>query len=102
MDVLEGMQKGKLYIENVRDFFKIPYDNAEFLCEEAVQDGLLIRHWGYLCPNDKQIIGITDNPEEDNNVYKCQICESKDVPKFEFDNFELDLIKYYSIKDAHG
>lgn len=92
------MQPGKLYVENVREFFGVSFKNAQFLCEEGTREGLLVRKIGLLCPNDQRIIYVVENehsepPEE----IACDVCEDLERERSSFKPSELDRVMFYTL-----
>jgi hypothetical protein len=96
LQVLESMEPDKLYVENVRHFFGVSKENAEFLCEEATKEGLLKRKIGLLCLNDHNVILAVDHENEIPEEVKCDICEDMQRDRSIFESAELGRIVFYT------
>ena len=96
LKAIRAMESDKLYVENVRQFFGVPTENAEFLCEQAVNIGILVKKFGLLCPNDKNIIFVFDDKTERLPEHiTCETCESLEREQSTFDINDLDRIVFY-------
>ncbi|MBK7882475.1 MAG: hypothetical protein IPJ81_00530 [Chitinophagaceae bacterium] len=45
LQTIEKINPNKIYVENVRGFFKVPTFVAKLMCEMAVVDKVFIKKW---------------------------------------------------------
>lgn len=78
--VLRDMDPQRIYVENVRSFFHIPFGAARWICNRAVGAGLFSKHIAYLCPECEHVIAETEfnQPLNPNAVVACTLCELKE------------------------
>ena len=94
MEMLEA-EPDKLYVENVRAFFDVPRENAEYLCDQAVKAGILVKKIGLSCPNDQRIIAVLDGNVAPDEIISCDVCQSLEMEKSSFNPGELGQITFY-------
>jgi hypothetical protein len=97
LDVLKKTDPDRIYVENIRSFYKMPYFVAKFFCEMAVRNNLFIKKIGVLCPNEGRIILIVDRVEDIPDVIHCDNCELLEEEKYEFNRKECQTIVFYKL-----
>jgi hypothetical protein len=97
LKILELMesQPDKLFVENVRAFFDVPKENAEYLCEQAVKAGLLTKKTGLSCPNDQRIIAVLDEEVPLPESVSCEVCEDLEREQTTFNTSDLNRVLFY-------
>ena len=99
--LLEKTDPDRIFMENIRSFFHLPVSMAQFLCNQAVREGVFIRRIGYLCPNDdrhKLIFSIDDGEEVPERVI-CEVCQMRERFPSEFKVDTLPKFEFYKIND---
>jgi len=99
LNIVEHTNPDRIYIENIRQFYNIPYPFARFLCDLAVREGVFTKHFGIICPNENcgRIIKSIDNLNELPNEITCTTCEMLEESKFTFVKKEIKTIVYYKL-----
>lgn len=100
--VLEKMMDGKLYVENVRAFFNIPIENARFLCERGVREGIFNRRVGVLCKNAdcRRVLTDAESATALPGQVSCKNCEDMDEAAYRFESKKLDEVTFYVLAGA--
>lgn len=90
----------RIYIENVRSFFNIPFFLAKLFCEMAVKEGYFEKRIALICPNNNcsRVIKSTNNEISIPNDLKCLNCEINEEDNFIFDKSEVRKVIYYRLK----
>lgn len=99
MLLLSTTNPDRIYVENVRSFFNIPFSTAKLLCNMAVKENLFQKKIGLICPNYdcERIIMSVDSYEDIPLVISCDNCEVLENEKFEFTREEIKTIEYYRL-----
>lgn len=101
-DIVTKTNPEKIYVENIRRFFNVPYLIAEKMCDQAVRFGYFEKYFGYLCPYDDQIIYSTTSRDlSPEKVVTCQICEELEREKFEFEVKDLKKMIFYRLNPIY-
>jgi hypothetical protein len=95
INVLEHTNPDRIYIENVRSFYNMPFWAAKFFCELAVKEGIFRRRIGIVCPNDGRIIQTIDNLSEIPETITCINCQQLEIDKYEFSKSDVKTIIFY-------
>lgn len=90
----------RIYVENVRSFFHLPYKAAKVLCELAVKEGLFRKKYGVVCPSCGRIIKSYNIKEEIDEEIECELCRDLEEPKHIFQKSEVEIIEYYQLKNG--
>lgn len=99
MDVIERTDPERIYIENIREFYGLPYSVARYLCELAVKRGIFRKKIGIICPNDKRIIKSFDfEPDLDEEI-DCTACQIRETVNYTFKINKLNKVVYYQLKE---
>ena len=100
LQTISSVNPNKIYVENVRSFFKVPAFVAKVMCEMAVVDNLFIKKIGLVCPNSdcKRIIASYKSYNEIPDVITCSICEDEDKELHTFQTDKLEKVEFYQLK----
>lgn len=97
MRVLEVTDPQRIYVENVRSFYNIPFRLAKLLCEMAVRDRLFVKKIGIYCPDCERLILTVDNYSQIPPNIKCSTCELLEKDTFEYEESEYKIIEFYQL-----
>jgi len=98
LQVIKGIDPGKIEVENVRSILNTSRFNAKLICELAVQDGLFEKRIGFICPNEGKIIEDFDyNTVDFPETLTCNTCENDDQEQFAFKTSELRTVEFYRL-----
>jgi len=100
LEVIKKTNPRRIYVENVRSFFRLPTPLARFYCELAVREGLFTKHVGLLCPNDGRIIKSIEPGATLPESVVCEICQEIGEQRAEFSGQEVGRIEYYALRKA--
>ena len=68
-------EPARIYVENVRSFFGVPYRVAKALLNLGVSAGVFERCDAILCPNDNRVLfDLCDQGEPPDQLH-CEVCE---------------------------
>ncbi|SFZ90248.1 hypothetical protein SAMN05428642_101825 [Flaviramulus basaltis] len=97
--LFDELDPQRIYVENVRSFFRIPFKAAKFFCEMAVKDKVFIKKYGIYCPNEEcgRLIKSYSSRDEVENHVNCETCEMADREKFNFDKEDFEIIEFYQL-----
>jgi hypothetical protein len=97
--LLENTDPNRIYVENVRSFFNLPYKAAKFFCEMAVKENYFRKKIGLECPNHncKRIIKSINIDQEIEDHIRCSTCELNEEEKFVFNKEEINKIIFYQL-----
>jgi hypothetical protein len=98
-ELIDQLDPDRIYIENVRSFFGLPFSAARLLCEQAVRERLFLRRLGVLCPTCNRILLVVSSPDEIPKTVRCELCEMGDREPHEFDRSDLRTIEFYKLND---
>jgi hypothetical protein len=96
-ELIDQLDPERIYVENVRSFFGIPFSLARLLCEMAVREGLFLRRYGVMCPQCDRIITSAESERELPEKLKCEVCEINERDRYEYDVKECTVITYYKL-----
>ncbi|GAB3637260.1 hypothetical protein GCM10027422_28500 [Hymenobacter arcticus] len=99
LNVLEHTDPDRIYVENVRAFYGLPFFMAKFLCELAVREGTFIKKVGVECPNEGRLIVTANSAAELPKEVKCRNCELLEQDKFEFALEACHVVEFYKLND---
>jgi|SRR4051794_24032279 hypothetical protein len=94
---IERLDPGKIYVENVRAFFKVPTVVAKLMCEMAVVDKLFEKKIGLVCPGCGRILASYYKESEIPVDVLCDICEADDKDIYEYKSIDLERITFYRL-----
>lgn len=99
LQTINSINPGKIYVENVRSFFKVPTIVARLMCEMAVVDKVFIKKIGIVCPNSDchRIIASYNNESDIPEEITCSICENDENKISTFKTAELEKIEFYRL-----
>ena len=99
LHTIENINPEKIYVENVRSFFKVPSMVARLMCEMAVVDSLFVKKYGIVCPNSdcRRIIESYYDKNSIPEEITCEICENEESEKFTFKVSKLEIIEFYQL-----
>lgn len=101
LDIIEKTDPDRIYVENIREFYNLPYIAAKTLCEIATKEKIFRKKIGLICPNDecKRIIKSYDIDEKQDETLTCVPCSLREEEKYSFNTKELDKITFYQLGD---
>lgn len=99
LDIVERTDPERIYVENIREFYNLPYVAAKTLCEIAVREHIFRKKIGIICPNDESIIKSYDIDEEQDETVTCEKCLLREEEKHSFDTKDLEKIIFYQLKE---
>jgi hypothetical protein len=99
-EIIENTDPQRIYIENIRAFFNMPFSLAKFFCELAVKEKVFNKKIGILCPNEncERIIQSCDIDEQINETIVCIQCELMEKVEYRFKADELERITFYQLQ----
>lgn len=101
--LIEETNPDRIYVENIRSFFHIPFGLAQWLCDEAVREGLFEKRFGLLCPNCDSMIWDFADGEQPPLHLQCESCQVLDEEKSRCDSSACRKIPFYRlVKVKHG
>lgn len=102
LHTIESINPNKIYVENVRSFFKVPTYVAKLMCEIAVSDRLFTKKIGIVCPNSdcKRIILTFNSYKEIPSEISCSICEADDNLTSTFLTEKLEKVEFYQLNKS--
>jgi len=98
LQTIEGIDPGKIEVENVRSILNVNSRSAKFICEMAVQEKLFIKKIGLVCPNEGRVIEEFDSYNEIPEQITCHICETDEREHSTFKTSQLQKIEFYKLK----
>ena len=98
-NVIAQINPDRIYVENIRSFYNLPYRFARFLCEMAVKQRFFEKKYGLLCPNNecKRLIISFDKKSQIPNKIKCDQCELLEREKYIFEVTDKDILEFYKL-----
>lgn len=98
-EIIENTDPDRIYVENIRSFFRVPYTLARFFCEMAVREKFFKKKVGVFCTNDdcRRLIQTHDIRADINEEIICDICEDLEKEKFVFKKNDLDITEFYQL-----
>ena len=101
LDIAERTDPDRIYVENIREFYNLPYGAARVLCEIAVQEHIFGKKIGVICPNDecRRIIKSYDAEELRDETVTCIQCSLREEENYTFNTKELERIVFYQLQD---
>lgn len=97
LKTIESLDPGKIYVENIRAFFRVPTFIAKVMCEMAVVDNLFLPQIGLICPGCDRIIASYNSEHEIPETIECDICEIEEKDIYEFKTKDLKRINFYKL-----
>jgi hypothetical protein len=97
--LIEQLNPDRIYVENVRHIYNMPYFAAKVFCEMAVIDGIFEKKIGIECPNiecGRIVISVNDRKDLPKSI-QCKNCEILEKDKYEFSISDVELITYYKL-----
>lgn len=98
-EILEKTDPDRIYVENIRSFFRIPYTVARFFCEMAVKEKFFKKKVGVFCSNEdcRRLIKSYDSRSEIKDEIICDICEDLEKEKFVFVKEDIEIVEFYQL-----
>lgn len=100
-ELVEKTDPDRIYVENVRAFFKLPHPLAYVLCEAAVREGFFKGRVGVLCPSDEHIVASYESEADIPDVVHCRVCEFEGRPEMKHETGGANRIKFYQLVGRH-
>lgn len=97
--LFQRLDPNRIYVENIRSFFGLPFKVARFFCEMAVKQKYFTKKIGIICPNDGRIIMSVDSREDIPEKVVCEHCQFLELNESEFSPQEKDLIEFYKLTE---
>jgi hypothetical protein len=100
LQTISNINPNKIYVENVRSYFKVPTVVAKLMCEMAVVDNLFIKKVGIICKNSEcnRLIASYNSYAEIPETITCEICENEEKEIFTFKTKDLEKVDFYQLK----
>lgn len=98
MRIVEYTDPNHIYVENIRSFFNLNASVAKWLCEVAVKNNFLEKHYEYRCPIDDSVIYRTEDLSKITPELICQNCELNEEDKFSYNVEDLKPHPFYKIR----
>jgi len=95
--LVEDTDPDRIYVENIRAFFGIPFRFAEFLCDLAVRQGVFARKIGLICPQCGKMLLSVDSEDDVPEQILCDVCEIDERDQYIFDSAELTRLPFYQL-----
>ncbi len=98
-ELIEQTDPDRIYVENIRSFFKIPYRMARFFCEMAVKERFFRKKVGVFCTNDDcgRLIHSYNKRSEIDDEIICDLCADLERDKFVFEKEEIHITEFYQL-----
>jgi hypothetical protein len=74
-EIVENTDPGRIYVENVRAFFSVPYGVARAMCDLAVREGSFVRVFAAHCPTCDRTIATFATKDAIPAELECDHCE---------------------------
>lgn len=97
-ELIASTDPERIYVENIRQFFHMPYQVAKGLCEMAVKERVFDKKEGVICPSCRRIIKSCEVNEELTGEIICMVCQAKEEDTFCFKVNDLDRRIYYQLR----
>ena len=99
VEIIEKTDPDRIYVENIRSFFRVPYTVARFFCEMAVKEKFFKKKVGVFCSNEdcRRLIKSYDSRLEINDEIICDICEDLGKEKFVFVKEDIEIVEFYQL-----
>jgi predicted RNA-binding Zn-ribbon protein involved in translation (DUF1610 family) len=97
LNVLENTDPDRIYVENIRSFYHIPFKAARFFCEMAVKEHLFRKRYAVNCPNCGRVILSVDNKAEIPTTIKCKTCELDEQEEYEWPVSRVHIQEFYQL-----
>ena len=96
-ELIDQLDPDRIYIENVRAFFGIPFPVARGWCELAVNQGVFERRIALLCPQCQRVLVEVANEHDIPKLVTCTLCEGNECERYEFAGSELPRMTLYRL-----
>jgi hypothetical protein len=97
LNIIEHTDPNRIYVENIRSFYHLPYSVAKFFCEMAVKQGYFVKRYAVICPNQGNIIkSVSSRFDLPEKIY-CETCAALDKDKYEFNLGECKVDEFYKL-----
>jgi hypothetical protein len=98
-EILSHIDPDRIYVENIRSFFNIPFPLAKYYCNMAVKQNFFAKKFGIVCPNDdcRRIVLTVNRLSDIPKRVKCEHCELLERDNYEFSPHEKDIITFYQL-----
>ncbi len=100
LDVITSTNPDRIYVENIRSFYRLNASAAKSLCEMAVKENLFKKRIGVECPTCNKIINQYDSEREIPEKIICDTCLMLEHDKHEFKKSEISKIEFYQLNKA--
>lgn len=95
--LIESTNPRRIFVENIRSFFHLPYGVAKGLLDLAVRVGELEKRVAFLCPNCQKTIGDFSPEDAQVEALNCIDCEINEEDRHSFAPSDCQRIEYYRI-----
>jgi hypothetical protein len=101
LDIIEKTDPDRIYVENIRAYYNLPFAAAKTLCELAVKERIFKKKIGVICPNDEcgRIIKSYDSEKQMDEKVTCIQCELRECEEHSFIAKDLEKIVFYQLQD---
>lgn len=98
--LIQATDPERIYVENVRSFFHIPFKAAKLLCDLAVKEGLFRKKYGVTCPSCGRIIKSYNSENQIEEEVTCETCKDIEEPQYVFNKNEFGTIEFYQLRNG--
>ena len=97
-ELISKTDPDRIYVENIRQFFRMPYRVAKGLCEMAVKERVFNKKEALICPSCGRVIKSCEVNEELKGKIICTVCQANEEDSFCFNVNDLGRRIYYQLK----
>jgi hypothetical protein len=99
LDFIASTDPERIYVENIRSFYNLPFAVAKTFCDIAVTEKLFEKFYSVECPDIScdRVIATFKNKQEIPDTIECEQCEFLEKPKHEFKKGEFKIVEFYKL-----
>lgn len=99
INIMENTNPDRIYVENIRAFYNLPYPLAKTLCEVAVKEHVFRKKIAVFCPNSNcnRLIKSYNIGEEQDETLTCTQCLLREEEEHSFNTKDLQKEIYYQL-----
>lgn len=100
MDIIGGTDPRRIYVENIRSFYRMPRFAAEFFCNLAVKEGFFVKRYAVSCPQCGRVVMNVEDRQNLPNEIECELCELDERDKHKFKISYKEVMVFYQLSNA--